>query len=340
MIGEGDAFAQSQNDGGTVKCFVYHRFGDDRYPSTNIPLSTFESHLQYLKNNNYTVLTLGEALHRLGSSSHSIPSKTAVITIDDGYQSVLTGAVPLLKKYNYRATLFICTSYVGNGGYLSWEELRHLQKQGFEIGNHSHSHTHFLNKAGTERATIFEKDLEQAERLFQEKLGQTPDLYAYPYGEYDSTLVKVLKEKGYEGAAAQKSGVIYPRVSRYILPRFPMTGYYGKREKFKEKIELEPLPVTKTQPTGVMTSPQSPDLQIWVEKGVPISPDNLQCFINGTTDCTLQYEEVKGQLRITVKTSQQFTTRRNLYTITAPGKQGTPWYWYTKLWVVPQFDEP
>jgi peptidoglycan/xylan/chitin deacetylase (PgdA/CDA1 family) len=106
-----------------VVCFIYHRFGDSRYPTTNVSVADFETHLEQLLENDFQLLTFSEAVSYLNSSGP--PRKTAVITIDDGYKSFYRNALRLLKKFKVPATLFINTETVG-GDYMTWDELREL----------------------------------------------------------------------------------------------------------------------------------------------------------------------------------------------------------------------
>lgn len=134
----------SGSDSGQITCFVYHRFGDNRYPSTNISVKDFRNHLTYLKNNEYHVVTLNEALELL-INGKTIPEKTVALTIDDGYKSFLENGMPLLREFDYKATLFINTKQFGTGDFLSIQEIRQIIKEGIEVENHSHSHAHFVN---------------------------------------------------------------------------------------------------------------------------------------------------------------------------------------------------
>src|SRR5210317_815790 len=129
--------------------FVYHRFNDSRYPSTNITTEAFKDHLETLKVEHFTVLTLGEVVDRM-RSGESLPQRCAVISVDDGYLSFLTDGWPLLKQYGYPATLFVSTDNVGGGDFLSWQEIQMLQNEGVEIGNHSASHAYLLDRLNAE----------------------------------------------------------------------------------------------------------------------------------------------------------------------------------------------
>jgi peptidoglycan/xylan/chitin deacetylase (PgdA/CDA1 family) len=209
-----------------IPCFVYHRFGDGRYPSTNVTLPEFRSHLQYLKNEGYLVLSFGEAVKIIqNQEAHS--DKMACITVDDGYKSFEQGAMPLLREFGYKATLFINTETVGGGDYLSWADLQKLSKEGIEIGNHSHAHPYFLNTRENDRKSVFVQDLQTARDLFKEKLGIQPVIFAYPYGEFDQIMEESLREMGFIAAAAQNSGVLCESTNMYGIPRFPMAGNYA-----------------------------------------------------------------------------------------------------------------
>jgi len=326
-------FAQKSTDDNIV-CFVYHRFGDDRYPSTNISINDFEGHLQYLKDNGYNVVTLGQALNLLNSQS-GVPGKTAVLTIDDGYKSFLDNAMPLLRKFNYKATLFLNTKQVGNKDFVSWHEVKGLMDEGIEIGDHSHSHAYFVNNKKDEIVPKFKNDLKQSQEIFIKELGFAPDLFSYPYGEYTNSMKEVLKELGFRAAIAQNSGVISGFNDMYALPRFPMTGIFSKIEKFIEKANMKALPVAIAPVVDpVLLGNNPPILQLQVKEPDLINTNYLQCFVGGATGCTIDYDSTKRI--ITIKSNHTLTARRTLYTITAPSATNpNSWYWFSYVWIIP-----
>ncbi|MFO8236005.1 MAG: polysaccharide deacetylase family protein [Bacteroidales bacterium] len=329
---------QAQNKGDHhINAFNYHRFGEDKYPSTNIDLKTFEQHLQFFQENDYTVLTLGEVIDKL-KSKEDIPEKTVVLTVDDGYKSFKTEGVSLLEKYNYKATVFICTDYVGKNNYLSWDDIRELRQQGYEFGNHSHTHDHFLNYSDEQTREEFRRDLSQAEKIFQQQLGFKPRLYCYPYGEYNPDMQKILKKKGYRAAAAQKSGVIYSESDLFALPRFPMNSTYGKLEKFRSKARMKALPVIKEKPANTEIKNTNPPQLTLQFDATQINTDHIQCFINGRRACKISRQS-NAHVTLQIQAEEKLQTRRTLYTITAPSKSGRDWYWYTHLWVNTEYGE-
>ncbi len=318
-----------------VVFLVYHRFGDSRYPSTNTDLAVFRQHLKYLKDESFKVLTAGEALAYLTSPEIPYYPKVVSITVDDGYKSFLTGAVPLLKAFGYKATLFINTESVGGGSYLTWEELKKLVYEGIEIGNHSHAHPYFLNIPVQHRRERFEEDLAISRKLFRKHLDLDPDLYVYPYGEFDREMQRALKAAGFRAAFAQNSGVVYRGSDHFALPRFPVAGIYGRPDRFKEKTHMKALRVIWTRPDEhVVNGPVHHTLRLAIEKEQPVSLKELQCFIGGSVS-KIRISKTDSIDVIEVMAKKPFHSRRTLYTLTVPSKDHKQWYWYSFPWFCP-----
>ena len=97
----------AQENSGSV--FVYHRFGEGKYPSTNIKISQFKSHIKEIKDNNYTVLTVDQIVDNL-IQNKDFANKTIGLTIDDAFKSIYTKAWPILKKSELPFTIFCTTN--------------------------------------------------------------------------------------------------------------------------------------------------------------------------------------------------------------------------------------
>lgn len=317
-----------------VPTFVYHRFGDDRYPSTNISNDAFESHLKYLKTEGYETLTFSESIDYLKSKKKT--KKVVCLTIDDGYKSFLENGLPLLKSYGFSATLFINTETVGSPDYLSWKQLQTVKEAGIEIGNHSDSHAYFLNDRLDTIRQNFGTDLIKSQTLIENNLGMVPTAFAYPYGEFDEQMKVVIKGMGFKGAAAQSSGVSHAQGDFYQVPRFPMSDRYGRIGSFIEKIGMLPINVDEVEviKTGYSGTPDNPRVIFRFNEG-NLRIEQLQCFVQGKA-CSKSLRVLKdGQVQLSVKSKQTLTSRRSLYTITVPDKAGK-WHWYSYTWVIPQ----
>lgn len=309
-----------------VVAFVYHRFGDPRYPSTNVGLRDFESQLQYLKNENYKVLAFTDAVRYLQDDRAKM-DKVACLTIDDGYESFYKDGWPLLKKYGISATMFLNTSTVGNGGYCDWLQVKEMMEEGLEIGNHTHSHQYFLDLPIEERYQVFEGELLQSQDIIEEQLGVKPRVFAYPFGEYDLEMKKIVC-KHFQAAAAQHSGVMHSESDSWLLPRFPISERYA--ESFISKAQMLPMLVSGTEGISpLLGDDRSPPLRLKVKsKGLQIQ--RAQCFVQAG-GCTLGVRD--SSLNITPMNAIA-GRRRTLYTITVPDTLSR-WHWYSWLWIDP-----
>lgn len=313
-----------------IVCFVYHRVGDSRYPTTNVSIKDFEAHLAYLAKNKFQVLNFSDAIDYLQSDAP--PQKTAVITVDDGYTSFFHNGLPLLKKYDMPATLFINTKTVGGGDYMDWEQLKTARASGVEIGNHTHSHDYFLNQSADSRYETFRQEIIQSQDMLSRHLGKKPVVFSYPYGEFDDRMKQIVKDAGFKAAAAQLSGVLYNGTDLFMCPRFPMAEAYSAPPRFAEKAAMRALEVTTPSAPQPLTD-NRPALTLTF-KGKDIQAKRLQCFAQGSPcSCRIIRQDTTGLVTVSLQAGAAIAgRRRTLYTLTAPGKKGG-WYWYSHLWI-------
>jgi len=321
-----------------IVCFVYHRFDDNRYPSTNISTEVFRGQLAYLKQNNFTVWTMGRAAYAI-NSGQAIPPRTVVLTIDDGYHSFYENGLPLLEEFGYQATIYFNTTHIGHKAYMNWDEVRNAQLRGMEIGNHSHAHGHFLDYSDPEeRMEQFFADLNTSQAIFFDSLGFSPDLYSYPYGEYDSVLKKALQHAGFTSASAQYSGVLYDKSNLFEIPRFPMGGPFATLKGFIQKSQMKPMEVLSLEPEQIVMQENPPMMIITLDNNC-IDAEYLQCFVNGERNCITEMQEGPDYVKMKIISRDLLPGRRSLYTITAPSKDRKGWCWYSHVWVNTEVSE-
>ena len=322
----------TQNEKEAV-CFIYHRFGDSRYPSTNVSVKDFESHLKYLVENDFQVVTFSDAISYLQSEQPA--KKTAVITVDDGYKGFFTHALPLLKKYKVPATLFINTKTVGGGDYMSWNELRDVVKDDIEIGNHTHSHEYFLNLPESSRYKTFKGEIDLSQSIIKKNLDVEPIVFSYPYGEFDVEMKKIVKQAGFVAAAAQNSGVMYAGSDMFQCPRFPISESYASLKQFAEKASMHALQPSDLSPETFVLKGQNPPVLTLTLTRENLDLKQLQCFVQGG-ECEVQVLK-NGDEGTTLSLRARKPLglrRRTLYTLTLRDKHGQ-WYWFSHLWINP-----
>jgi peptidoglycan/xylan/chitin deacetylase (PgdA/CDA1 family) len=185
-----------------VPILCYHGIGPQVRGRLVMSASAFEEQMRYLKREGYRVITLKDFLE-FAALRRQLPRKTVVLTFDDGWKSFKEYAYPLLKELRFPATLFIYTDFIGARIALSWPELRDLAQEGFDLQAHSKTHEDMRkkpNESAEDYARRMQAELVQPLALFQQRVGQTPRILAYPYGSHDEDLIKRVREAGYLAA--------------------------------------------------------------------------------------------------------------------------------------------
>ncbi|WP_428739711.1 polysaccharide deacetylase family protein [Sulfurimonas sp.] len=299
--------------------FTYHRFGNDKYPSTNISKEQFKEQLEYLHRNNYNVLKLSTIINLL-KQNKELPPKSIALTMDDAYKSVYTVAFPMLKEYNYRCCVFVNTQPIDrlSKNYMSWDEMREMKKYGVEFANHSFSHPYLIQKKD-----ILDKEIKQAQKRLHEELGddtnENPKMFSYPFGEYDTDIQQYLQKNGYIGIT-QTSGVLY-KENLHEIPRYPMSEKFATKQGFQLKLNTLPLPIESVKADETQTPPS---LQIKLKKHL-----NIGCFLSSGEMIDVTW---KDETTFQIQAKEKFTSRREKYTCTAKAQKGK-WYWFSYLWV-------
>ncbi len=185
----------------------YHRFVDKvRHPDTEITPAEFEAQMQALKDQGITVISMEDVL-AWRREQKSIPPRSALITIDDGYNVGYTVAWPILKKFGYPFTMFIYTDYVrggpkSGGGSMTWEQLAEMRDAGVSIQSHTVSHPDLRRKkAGATQASYDDwlwNELHGSKAMLEEKLGINVTALALPYGLANDHVREVAAKVGYE----------------------------------------------------------------------------------------------------------------------------------------------
>ena len=217
-----------------ILSLMYHRFDENKYPSTNIRMDIFKQHIEIIKDLKYDFYDPKDLKENFYIKK---TEKKILITIDDAFSSFYEVAWPYLKKENIPFILFVSTETVGKNGYMTWDQINELEKEtNAYIGNHSHSHDYLVDLKNED----FIKDINTANKIFMEKLGYNPIFFSYPFGEY-SNFIKKYVSQYFKFSFGQHSGVIDVNKNPYELPRFPINEKYGDLERFKFLINLQPL---------------------------------------------------------------------------------------------------
>ena len=221
---------------------MYHRFDENKYPSTNIRMEVFKEHLEEIKNLNLEFISF-QKFEKI--VNNKIDKNYLLLTIDDAFSSFYLNAWPIIKKNKIPIILFVSTREVGKYGYMTWDQIREIAASDLvTIGNHSHSHEYLID---WDKKKIRE-DLEIAIKIFNKELGYSPNLFSYPFGEYSNILKKIVADLNFKFAFGQHSGVIDLSKNFLELPRFPINEKYGELKRFKSILKTLPFPYKKITP--------------------------------------------------------------------------------------------
>ncbi len=300
---------------------MYHRFGESRYPSTNITLEQFEAHLRELRSGGYRVLALADIVDAL-LGGKTLPDRSVGLSIDDAFLSVYTEAWPRLKKAGFPFTLFVATGPVDRkqSGTMSWDQIREMARAGVAIGSQTETHLHMPDADSARNRD----ELERSNKRFEEELGRRPSLIAYPYGESSLAVQAVVKEAGFAAAFGQHSGVIGSGGNIFELPRFAMNENYSGLARFKLVANALPLPVADITPADPMIGANNPPVMGFTITGQLEGLNRLSCF--SSHDGRARLERL-GERRIEIRVNQAFPKGRTRVNCTLPAGDGR-WYWF------------
>ena len=210
----------------SVPTLMYHAVGDEPWGIRELFVSpaTLEEQLKYLTENGYTPIWFED----LGEVNQL--QKPVLLTFDDGYDDNYTALLPLLKKYNVKATVFIIVDLLNTEHYLTSEQVKVLSESGLvSIQSHTMSHE-FLSTRSAEQLTY---ELQQSKLALARITGKEPFAVSYPSGRYsDASLAAV--EQYYQFGLLSSGGTYVTGAKRSMIPR----QYVSRNTDLEEFIEM------------------------------------------------------------------------------------------------------
>lgn len=215
-----------------IPVLCYHRVLPQAAPLA-ITIDAFERQLQWLQSKGYRTLSGAEFEQALGGEINT--RRSVVLTFDDGYLDNWYLVTPLLKKYGFKASLFVITSKVQDkqprsvGGwneqdddrYLSWEEVDAMVESGvFEVHSHTHTHAKFWLSEPSEAETadaIF-KDVATSLRILRSRYSNDIQL-AWPWGYFRKAWLSEIANMGIKVCYTMRPGTNYPGCDLQLVRR-------------------------------------------------------------------------------------------------------------------------
>jgi peptidoglycan/xylan/chitin deacetylase (PgdA/CDA1 family) len=196
------------------------------------PPADFEKQMKALKDKGYTTVHMGEVANYLAGKT-TPPAKPAVVTFDDGFE-VQKNALSILEKYNQKATLYLieggsishyCIGLLRSNltcgdSYLSVSDVKQMLSSNIiEIGDHTVDHPNMtaLSPDGQKFQITTSKE------FLEQTFGLPITTFAYPYGLYNASVVRIVSQSGFTTAVTTQPGVYQPKAQPFLLHRVRTT---------------------------------------------------------------------------------------------------------------------
>ena len=205
-----------------IPILLYHSISDDN-SRMSLKVNIFENQIKYLKNNGYTSINFNE----IDQSA----KKQIIITFDDGYKDVFFNALPILKKYDFKATCFFVTNLIGQVN--SWDikkkdfskkeimnfnDINNWISSGMHIGSHSHNHID-LTKISEKNLL---NELEFSKKILEDKFNNIDNIFCYPYGKVNQNVYALTKKIYNKAVTTNRSRYDLKKHNSHLIPRIDM----------------------------------------------------------------------------------------------------------------------
>jgi peptidoglycan/xylan/chitin deacetylase (PgdA/CDA1 family) len=181
---------------------------DPGYVRYILPLDAFRKQMQWLRDSKFRGLNVSEAL--------AFPVERSVsITFDDGCETDLIAAAPLLREFGFHATFYVTAGFLDTPGYLSSQQLRELDSREFEIGCHSMTHPYLSDLSDS----ALKREIADAKMRIENVLSHPIEHFSCPGGRYNKRVLSTARQAGFKSVANSDFHVNTAASSAYELGR-------------------------------------------------------------------------------------------------------------------------
>lgn len=220
---------------------VFHRVDDDLFGNRiSVTFTQFQAFCRFFRRH-FRVVSFTELLDRL--EAREAIDGLLVITFDDGYLDNYELAAPELRRHGFPATFFVATDFIGSdrtarwdaedgvqSRWMTWEQVRELARDGFEVGAHTQGHVNL----GTLQGEVARKEIEGSRHRLSQELGKPIMLFTYPFGgphQITEENRRIVREAGFRCCPSAYGGLVEPDADPFRLRRVPViTGLLSPYE--------------------------------------------------------------------------------------------------------------
>lgn len=203
-----------------IPILMYHSIGINRRNNLLVAPAKFNSQIKHLHKAGYQTICF-QTLENYWKSGKPLPAKPILLTFDDGYKDNYTIAYPILKKYKFKATIFVITNFVDDANHLSQKQIKEMISSGLiDIGAHTKTHP--------DLTTVPSKKVYQeifgSKQILTKYTGKPIIAFAYPIGRYNYEVVKATGAARYKFAVTTKPGYANAKQGWLTLNRVRING--------------------------------------------------------------------------------------------------------------------
>jgi len=226
-----------------ARVLMYHSIGEHtgikKQDKWIVTPKDFERQMKWFYDNDWQSFTISELV-----SMDKIPYKSLAITFDDGFEDNYTNAFSILKKYNFKATIYLVpnmeqNSWEGTKKLLKNEQILEMQQSSLiEFGSHTLSHANLLTINNSLLVNELQKSKDEIEKITLKEC----KAFAYPYGKFNENTIKVVKDAGYTSAVTVKRGFYEANDDKFTIKRIGILGtesffdFYLKITRIRNKL--------------------------------------------------------------------------------------------------------
>jgi len=235
--------------GRTIPILAYHKVDTEAPTRFWIRTDSFELQMALLRERGHETVSL-EDLWLFANGAAGLPRKSVCITFDDGYENFFSRAFPILRKYGFKATVFLPTAFIGTdcrhsnewdrspeesffrADHMLWTEVLQLQKYGMEFGAHTRTHADLVRLLMTDPEQA-EAEIAVSKNDLEDRLTVKAKFFSYPYRSSNSCLEEMVRRAGFLGAVIMNNKAFDLSDGNWFqMDRIPVfSGVPGRSDK-------------------------------------------------------------------------------------------------------------
>ncbi len=219
-----------------VPILMYHHIQDLANDATELQLTwtvspqNFDAQMALVAQRGFHTITMGQLVVHL-KDGKPLPTKPIIVSFDDGWEEQYASAFPILKKYHLIGTFFVYTQPLDHGQFMTWAQLKEMSAAGMDIQAHTLTHPHLRTLSPDEAM----KEIADSKSIIEKHLGKPVVAFDYPFGEYNASIVDMVKRAGYESAVTLAAGYNQRVEDLFALHRIRVS-YQDTLEEFGKRL--------------------------------------------------------------------------------------------------------